>query len=273
MDVLDLENRSHAWSHIMFSLPVGELSFMLCAGIDCLPIPVNLSRWKIPLDSSCPLRHYKLCTVYKVMNCCCPKALFQERYTWSHNYILACILSILRSNLPADATVYADLPGFRATDNPPFTVPPVLVQTTVRPDVVIASRQGDPTITRMHVRGNRLNRLYISLHWERLHSQHQHYWNWFPWPFWKVLQLYSTQSCYLTYQEDGSPTWCWLLAQLQYHTHTGVHHFSWTNLHHLEQHLFTTWLILYQNIIIFSITALYTTICYYCFCIAVIVIV
>ena len=40
---------------IMFSLPVGQMSFFIRAGIDCLPPPVNLCRWKIHCDPSCPL--------------------------------------------------------------------------------------------------------------------------------------------------------------------------------------------------------------------------
>ena len=42
LDVVALEQQSNAWSQIMFSLPAGQMSFMIRAGIDCLPTPVNL---------------------------------------------------------------------------------------------------------------------------------------------------------------------------------------------------------------------------------------
>ena len=36
-------------------LPSGQLSFLLRAGADCLPTPLNLSCWKYQVDSKCPL--------------------------------------------------------------------------------------------------------------------------------------------------------------------------------------------------------------------------
>ena len=54
-----------------------------------------------------------------------------------HDSILLGLADILRSNLDSDATVHADLPGLRASDNPPLTVPLSLVPTTARPDIVI----------------------------------------------------------------------------------------------------------------------------------------
>ena len=51
LDIVGVENETHAWSRIMFSLPAGQMSFMIRAGIDCLPTPVNLCRWKIQSDT------------------------------------------------------------------------------------------------------------------------------------------------------------------------------------------------------------------------------
>ena len=39
----------------------------------------------------------------------------------------------------ADASVYCDLQGFRATGNPPSTIPPEILPTSARPDIVIVS--------------------------------------------------------------------------------------------------------------------------------------
>ena len=78
LDVTDLEKKSNVWSRIIFSMPAGQLSFLLRAGTDCLPTPMNLSRWKIHIDPSCCLCLSKLCTTNHILNCC-PEALSQNR--------------------------------------------------------------------------------------------------------------------------------------------------------------------------------------------------
>ena len=136
LDIIQVEKECHVWSRIMFGLPAGQMSFMIRAGIDCLPTPVNLCRWKIQTDPSCPLCHSRPCTVHHILNCC-PTALNQERYTWRHDSILAHLSKILKTHLPDGLTLYADLSGLRASENPPSTIPVSLVPTTARPDIVI----------------------------------------------------------------------------------------------------------------------------------------
>jgi len=133
LDIVGVENETHVWSRIMFSLPAGQLSFMIWAGIDCLPTPVNLFRWEIQSDPSCPLCHTRSCTVHHIHNCC-PTALNQERYTWRHDSILTHLSKTLKHHLSKEATLYADLPGLRASKNPPLTVPVSLVPTAARPE-------------------------------------------------------------------------------------------------------------------------------------------
>ena len=120
----------------MFSLPAGQMSFMIRAGADCLPSPVNLCRWRIQSDPSCPLCCSRTCTVNHILNYC-PTAPTQDRYTWRHDSVLAQIVEILKSQLPDGSILYADLPGHRKLDNLPSTVPLSMVQTIARPDVVI----------------------------------------------------------------------------------------------------------------------------------------
>ena len=86
-DLIPLESESRVWSRIINSLPAGQLSFLLRAGIDCLPTPVTLSRWRYQCDSSCKLCHYSSCTVHHILNCC-PASLNQGRYTWRHDSVL-----------------------------------------------------------------------------------------------------------------------------------------------------------------------------------------
>ena len=136
LDVVQLEQQTHVWSRIMFSLPAGQMSFLIRAGIDCLPSPVNLCRWKIQCDPSCPLCRTRPCTVRHILSCC-PTALNQERYTWRHDSILAHLTQLLKLHLPYGTTLYADLPGLRASENPTATIPTSVATTTARPDIVV----------------------------------------------------------------------------------------------------------------------------------------
>ena len=69
----------------------------------------------------------------------CPSALTQGRFTFRHNQVLYCLASEL-SNFVAGqcmVSVYADLPGMRASDSPQTTIPPSLLIIPYRPDIVI----------------------------------------------------------------------------------------------------------------------------------------
>ena len=124
------------WFRIITSLPAGQLSFLLRAGIDCLPTPVTLSRWRYQCDSSCKLCHYSSCTVHHILNCC-PASLNQGRYTWRHDSVLRCLYNTLQSHFLPDTEIYADLPGLTASDSPPATLPLRILVTSARPDIVI----------------------------------------------------------------------------------------------------------------------------------------
>ena len=99
-------------------------------------LSVNLCRCKIQSDPSCPLCHTRPCTVRHILNCC-PTVLNQEHYTWCHDSILTHLSKTFKHHLSEEATLYADLPGLRASGNPPLTVPVSLVPTTAKPDIVI----------------------------------------------------------------------------------------------------------------------------------------
>ena len=79
------------------------------------------------------------CTVNHVLNHC-STALNQGQYTWRHDSVLSHLVKILKSHLPSDNIIYADLPGYRASDNPPSTIPPLFTVTTARPDIVVIER-------------------------------------------------------------------------------------------------------------------------------------
>ena len=120
----------------MRSPSASQMSFVVWAGIDCLWSPINLCRWWIQSHPTCPLSHTWPCTVNHILNCC-PTALNQERYTWWH--LSWTTHPNLQLYLPEDGTLYTDLPGLRASDNPPLTrlyPPPSYELDSARPDIV-----------------------------------------------------------------------------------------------------------------------------------------
>ena len=54
LEVSELENSNQVWKRILQGLPAGHMSFLLRAGMDTLPTTLNLRRWKLRADSSCP---------------------------------------------------------------------------------------------------------------------------------------------------------------------------------------------------------------------------
>ena len=53
---------------------------------------------------------------------------------------LPTFVKILKSHLPSENIIYADLSGYRASDNPPSTIPPSFTVTTARPDIMVIER-------------------------------------------------------------------------------------------------------------------------------------
>ena len=123
-------------NRIISGLPSGQLSFLLRAGSDTLPTPLNLARWRIQTDPRCPLCNSQRPTILHILNGC-PVALNQGRYTWRHDSVLAYIVSFLSPLLDDDQTLYADLPGHRASDAPLATIPTNIISTSSRPDLVL----------------------------------------------------------------------------------------------------------------------------------------
>ena len=120
----------------MNGLTSGPLSFLLRAGSDTLPTPMNLRRMRIQHGSKCPLCSSVRPTITHILNGCFT-ALHQGRYTWRYDSVLAKISQGIKSLLPESTTLYADLDGMRADNNPPSTISPNILSTAMRPDIVI----------------------------------------------------------------------------------------------------------------------------------------
>ena len=137
LDITELEARNGVWNRIQAGLPAGQLSFLLRAGSDTLPTPLNLKRWRMRIDSRCALCSHHLPTTHHILSAC-PIALEQGRYTWRHDSTLNLLVKGLRTALP-EARILADLPGLRVEENPPSTIPSELL--VVRPDIVVIANQ------------------------------------------------------------------------------------------------------------------------------------
>ena len=135
-EAIHLEQESQVWKRIRDGLPAGQLSFILCAASDTLPTPLNLRRWKIQCGAKCSLCGNSRPTVAHILNGC-PVALEQGRYTWRHDCVLSTITSALRCHTPSETTIYADLPNLRATEHPSSTIPPSILVTPLKPDLVL----------------------------------------------------------------------------------------------------------------------------------------
>ena len=121
-DIIVLESDCKVWTKIQSGLPAVQSSFLLRAGSDCLPTPLNLCRWRIQTDPKYPLCSSPKPTSMHILNGCAT-ALNQGRYTWSHDSVLQSIAKALIIALNKRGKLYADLPGLRASNNPPATVP------------------------------------------------------------------------------------------------------------------------------------------------------
>ena len=151
LNITELEAENHLWKRIMDGLPSGQLSFMLRAGSDTLPTPMNLQRYKIQVSSHCKLCQRPQATTGHILSAC-PEALEQGRYTWRHDSVLLCLTRSLERALP-HVQVYADLDNMRAQEHPSTTIPPGMTSTSFRPDVVCVNGM-DVTLLELTVCGN-----------------------------------------------------------------------------------------------------------------------
>ena len=116
-DVCQLEANSQVWNRIMLGLPPGQLSFLLRAGSDTLPTPLNLKRWMFRVEARCNMCGDLSPTVLHILNGC-PVTLNQSWYTWRHKSLLKIIDQFVRLQLSTDDCLYTDLPGFSAQEHP-----------------------------------------------------------------------------------------------------------------------------------------------------------
>ena len=119
---------------VIFNMPRKILKFLLNSVLDTLPTNTNLALWNKRVSESC-----KLCgareTLGHVLNGC-KIMLDQQRYTWRHNNVLKQIENTVDSIVDGKQfEILSDLPG-----KGHYTIPPDIVPTNERPDLVILDR-------------------------------------------------------------------------------------------------------------------------------------
>ena len=72
-------------------------------------------------------------TISHILNGC-QTALTQECFTWRHDSVLN---ALIHSIHPHSCQLFADLPSWRASNNPPATLPIAISTSTSRPDLVL----------------------------------------------------------------------------------------------------------------------------------------
>ena len=141
IDIINLEDDTKLWNCIVDGLPKGQLSFLLRAGSDTLPTPMNLHRWKFRVSQVCPLcRQPSPCTTAHILSGC-PTALLDGRFTWRHDSVLNQLRNNLLLHLDCSWAIFINIPGLRASDAPPSTIPLNVVVTPYRPDLVAVKGQ------------------------------------------------------------------------------------------------------------------------------------
>ena len=118
--------------------PCWSTMFLLRAGSDCLPIPMNLHRWRYRVSNSCLLCCSTNPTTAHILNVY-SEALNQGRYTWRHDLVLSCLISHSLHKLDPSIKIFADHPRRCASDFSPFTIPTYISThistTTSKPDL------------------------------------------------------------------------------------------------------------------------------------------
>ena len=114
LDIITLEQACPLWRRLLYGLPEKWLFFLLCAGCDTLPPPMNLARCNIITNPRCALCQVPQPTTNHILTGC-PAALDQGRYTWRHDSVLHVLVHGLQQHLPLTFKLYAGLPGYFAS--------------------------------------------------------------------------------------------------------------------------------------------------------------
>ena len=148
-EVCRWECENKVWSRIQQGLPAGQFSFILRAASGTLPTPMKLNHWRYKADPQCLHCSSPHSTTLHILNAC-PSALSKGRYTWRHDSVLCQILDSLSLHLSSLGSLYGDIDGYRAIENPVATIPLDILVTSDCPDIVFISKDNSNTIIELH---------------------------------------------------------------------------------------------------------------------------
>ena len=121
------------------------MSFAMRAATNALATPDNLARWGKVVDSSCQLcinseqpQRKTTATLGHILNSC---PMMLDRYEWRHNSVLAYLYQVMSESRPDNVKIYADIEGAKVNGG---TVPPDIMVTPQRPDMVIVKNSTTP---------------------------------------------------------------------------------------------------------------------------------
>ena len=134
-NLLIQEKENVTWQAVIKNVPRGIMSFALNSVTNTLPSPDNLKRWGKRVVSECPLCN-NTGTLEHILNFC-QVALTQKRYNYRHDSVLNHLARVIIANKPDNIEVYADLPDLDLNGS---TIPPDILVTLSRPDLVIINR-------------------------------------------------------------------------------------------------------------------------------------
>ena len=146
INLMQEEKIDVTWKSYIYSVPRGVMSFAMRASTNSLATPDNLARWGRVVDSSCKLcssseqpDNKTTATLGHILNSC-PQML--DRYEWRHNGVLAYLYEVMMNSKPPGVTIYADIEGAKVNGG---TVPPDVMVTSQRPDMVIVNKNSTPS--------------------------------------------------------------------------------------------------------------------------------
>ena len=133
--LLDQEKEDIAWKATIYKVPRGVMAWAVRACTNTLATPDNLARWGKPVDTKCHMEGCNAISTLGHLLSSCPKSL--DRYSFRHDSVLSHLLETIVQSKKEGVTCYADLNGWRTNGG---TIPPDLVLTEQKPDLVIIDR-------------------------------------------------------------------------------------------------------------------------------------
>ena len=139
VEALSHMDQDVSWKACISGLSEATYSFLVRSIVDALPTNSNLFRWKKILSSTCGSCSGSKQTLLHVLNNCESKL---DLYTWRHNNILFRMKNFFNSNLE-NCEILCDLCVQDSTfiNGRVNTIPIDIVQTNLRPDLVIIDRE------------------------------------------------------------------------------------------------------------------------------------